>query len=338
MRADLEEIRSAGGRAAALTKQLLAFSRQQVLEPRIVDLTEIVSGMEKMLRRLIGEDVELKTSCANGLGKVLVDPGQMEQVIMNLAINARDAMPQGGALTVETAEVTLDVKYAAEHVGVSVGPHVMLAVSDTGIGMSKAEQARMFEPFFTTKEMGKGTGLGLATVFGIVRQSEGTIWVASEPGHGTSFKIYFPIAQPAHALSPSPVPAPDRSRLRGVETILLVEDEEKLRLLAATSLRKFGYTVLEAQNAGEALLVCEQHTATIHLLLTDVVMPRMSGRQLAERLQPLRPDMKVIYMSGYTDDEVLRHGVLSATFSFFQKPITPEPLARKVREVLDAPE
>jgi two-component system cell cycle sensor histidine kinase/response regulator CckA len=334
MRADLGEIRGAGLRAVALTRQLLAFSRQQVLEPKIVDLCEVVSGMEMMLQRLIGEDVELTVIGTIGRGRVLVDPGQVEQVIMNLAINARDAMPGGGKLTIETTLVELDEAYISQHVGVKPGPHVMLAVSDTGLGIDRATQARMFEPFFTTKAVGTGTGLGLATVFGIVRQSGGAIWVYSEPGSGTTFKLYFPTTDRV-APTASTAPTEERRTLRGSETILLIEDEDSVRALARTILQRYGYKVLEARGGGDALLLSEQYEETIHLLLTDVVMPRVSGRQLAERLAPLRSDMKVLYMSGYTDDAVMRHGILEATVAFIQKPITPERLGLKVREVLD---
>jgi PAS domain S-box-containing protein len=335
LRADLNEITGAGMRATELTRQLLAFSRQQVLQPQLVELGEIVAGMEKMLGRLIGADVQLCTSAAPGLGRVMVDPGQMEQIIMNLSVNARDAMPDGGQLSIETAEVCLDQTFASEHVGVSPGPHILLTVRDTGVGIDKATLARMFEPFFTTKGVGKGTGLGLATVFGIVRQSGGTIWVDSEPGKGTVFQVYFPVA--VGALVPSSVLTSIAPiRLTGSETILLVEDEESVRVLVRTILRKYGYDVLEAQSGGDAFLLCEQHATPIHLLLTDVVMPRMNGPQLAERLRSLRPEMKVLYMSGYTDDAIVRNRMRNPAVQFIQKPIMPKTLARKVRAVLDA--
>ena len=290
-----------------------------------MSLNDILSGQEKMLRRLLGEDIELTLLRASPLGTVIVDTSQVEQIVMNLVVNARYAMPRGGKLTIETANVALSAEYMAQHAGGAPGPHVMLAVSDTGVGMDKATQARIFEPFFTTKGVGSGTGLGLATVFGIVRQSGGHIWVYSEPDKGDR--------QADHSLSTKPPPGPGR---RGTETVLLVEDEESVRALACTILRRHGYHVLEAQNGGEALLICEQHGATISLLLTDVVMPRMGGRQLADRLKIIRPDMKVLFMSGYTDNAIVHHGVLDSGVEFLQKPITPDTLTQKVREVLDS--
>jgi two-component system cell cycle sensor histidine kinase/response regulator CckA len=337
LRTDLAEIRAAGDRGALLTRQLLAFSRQQVLEPRVIDLNEVLSGMVRMLRRLIGEDIELTILPGADLRFVRVDPVQIEQVVMNLAVNARDAMPRGGRLSIETANVELDAAFVSTHVATRPGAHVALIVSDNGSGMDAATRARIFEPFFTTKEKGRGTGLGLSTVLGIVEQSGGTIWVYSEPGHGTAFKLYFPVTAEDERIPEALSHPPSANTLRGSETILLVEDDEPLRAVTRTILRRQGYRVLEAQNAGDALLVCEQQKGRIDLLLTDVVMPRLSGRQLAERLQPLRPDMRVLYMSGYTDDAVLRHGVLRPDAPFVQKPFTGDTLTRKVRTVLDGP-
>jgi PAS domain S-box-containing protein len=336
VRGNLEEIRKAAERAAGLTHQLLAFSRRQVLRPVVLDLNLLLTNVHKMLRRLIGEDIELVTVLGTNLGRVKADPGQLEQVVMNLVVNARDAMPHGGKLTLETANVELDEAYARAHVPTRPGFYIMIAITDTGIGMDSETLARIFEPFFTTKEQGKGTGLGLSTVYGIVKQSDGFIWAYSEPGRGTSFKIYLPRVEGEAAIpaemAESPVELP-----HGTETVLLVEDEESVRNLIRTILQEYGYTVLEAYHGGEALRMAIRHEGSIHLLLTDVVMPLMSGRQLAEKLAPLRPETKVIYMSGYTDHTIVHHGILEPGTVFLQKPFTPGTLTRKLREILDGP-
>ncbi|MES1189188.1 MAG: ATP-binding protein [Myxococcales bacterium] len=329
---DLAEIKLAGERAADLVRQLLIFSRQQLLAPKVVGLNDIVENLGRMLARLVGEQIELAFVPGAELGAVKVDPGQIEQVVVNLVVNARDAMPDGGKLTIATSNVDLDESYAAEHLSVVPGPHVMLSVSDTGVGMDRATQQHIFEPFFTTKPAGSGSGLGLSTVFGIVKQSHGSIWVYSEPGHGTTFKVYLPRVDRESARK-----TPTAALQGGSETILLVEDEPQVRAIVQRTLERGGYAVLTAAGPEEALSICESSLMRIDLLLTDVVMPQMNGRELAERIRALRPTIKTLFMSGYTDDAILRHGVLDEGVPFLQKPVTPSSLKRKVRETLDAP-
>jgi PAS domain S-box-containing protein len=332
-RGDIEAIRTAGERAASLTRQLLAFSRRQMLQPQVVDVNVLVSQLEKMLRRLIAEDVELSIALGEGLPSVTIDPASFEQILVNLAVNARDAMPRGGRLAIETAAVELDAEYCGRHVSVVPGAYVMLAISDTGEGMDAATCARIFDPFFTTKEQGKGIGLGLATVYGMVKQSGGYIWVYSEPGEGTVFKVYFPVT--ARAADTAGVEEPPQ-RVDGTETVLLVEDEEAVRALAGEVLRRHGYVVIEASNGLEALQAAARHEGTIQLMVSDIVMPHLSGRDLAVRLAPVRPDMRVLLMSGYTEHAAVNRD-LTPGAAFLQKPFTPDGLVRKVRSVLDTP-
>lgn len=333
MRPDVEVIDHAADRAAALTRQLLAFSRKQILAPAVLDLNGIVSGLTKMIRRIIGEDVDLVTVLAPDLGAVKADPGQVEQIIMNLVVNARDAMPQGGRLTIETANASLDGSFVHAHAGAAAGSYVMLAISDTGAGMDAETRSRIFEPFFTTKEVGKGTGLGLSMVYGVVKQSEGYIDVESAPGRGATFRIYLPrVEETAESAPAAGLPAAARA---GGETILLAEDDPTVREFSARVLRGLGYTVLDAADGKEAVLILSRYAGKIHLLLTDVVMPGMSGGDLAARAASIRPGTKVLFMSGYTDDTVVRHGVLESEIAFLTKPFAPEELARKVREVLE---
>jgi two-component system cell cycle sensor histidine kinase/response regulator CckA len=324
----LSEIYKAGQRAAALTQQLLAFSRKLVLEPRVLDLNAVVADVDRMLRRLLGEDIEFSTVLAAGARPVKTDPGQMDQVILNLAINARDAMPKGGKLTIETANVDLDESYH----DLKAGAYTLLAVSDTGCGMDDHVKSHLFEPFFTTKEPGKGTGLGLATVFGIVKQSGGHVAVYSEPGQGATFKVYLPsVTESADPVKREPATAPSGS---GSETILIVEDEAPLRSLMRTVLQLHGYKVLEAHNGQEALGLIQMHHQPIHLIISDVIMPKMGGRELSDHLAESHPNIRVLAISGYTDDAIFRHGMLQPGAAFLQKPFTPSALLRKIREVL----
>ncbi|HWP42714.1 MAG TPA: response regulator [Blastocatellia bacterium] len=334
-RKEVEQIQRAGERAAALTGQLLAFSRKQVMQPKVLDLNREITEMNRMVRRMIGEDIDLVLDLEPALGQVKADPGQIAQVIMNLAVNSRDAMPGGGKLIIETRNVRLEEEYVSRHLDVAPGDYVMLALSDSGVGMDEETLSHIFEPFFTTKEAGKGTGLGLSTVYGIVKQTGGHIWIYSEPGRGTTVKVYLPRVDEMAEVSSAR--APFSAMPRGTETVLLVEDDRTLLTLACQVLEMSGYTVLNAASGEEAIELSKQHKGPIHLLLTDVVMPRMSGRELVEKLTSARPHTKVLYMSGYTDDSIVHHGVLEADMAYLQKPFTPDSLARKVREVLDAP-
>jgi PAS domain S-box-containing protein len=332
-RRDVDQIAHSARLAAVLTSQLLAFSRRQTLEPRILDLNAVIAGMEGLLDRLLGEQVELATQLAPGLGRVSADQSQIEQVVMNLAVNARDAMPGGGIVRIETGNVDLDEVFVAAHPGANRGSHVMFAVTDTGVGMDRAMQARLFEPFYTTKEQGKGTGLGLATVYGVVKQSNGYIGVESELGRGSTFTVYLPgvtesVSRPVRESAPVP--------LTGTESILLVEDQDDVRRIAREALTRHGYVVLEASNGNQALALMEQHAASIQLVLTDVVMPGMDGRELGRRIGLHHQDVRILYMSGYADAIVGDDGVLVPGLAFLPKPFTPKRLLQKVREVLDA--
>jgi len=331
---NIQEIKKASDRAASLTRQLLAFSRRQILASEIVDLNTLILDTQKMLSRLLGEDVELRLALADGLGRIEADPGQIEQILMNLAVNARDAMPTGGQLVIETRNLTLDSAFANQHFETHEGEYVLLAVTDTGIGMDAATQSHIFEPFFTTKSKGKGTGLGLATIYGIVKQSHGSISVYSEPGQGTSFKIYFP--RVGKSASNQLTTDGRVTKLQGTETILLAEDEDMLRGLAVRVLAKNGYQIVPARNGAEAIEQLETYAGPIHLLVTDVIMPKASGREVAEHAAQKFPAMKVLYISGYTDDAVVLNGVLAANVAFLQKPFSPDTLVRKVRQVLDS--
>ncbi len=330
---NVEEIKLAAERAAQLTSRLLAFCRKQVLEPKVLDLNEQIAGMEKMLRRLLGEDLDLLLVQEPALGRVLADAGHIEQIIMNLAVNAREAMPKGGKLTIETANLVMDEGSIEEHLGIEPGAYVLLAVSDTGTGMSPEVRERAFEPFFTTKPKGKGTGLGLATIYGIVKQSRGDIRVHTEPGRGTTFKVYLPVVEAEEEAARAVESVQDR--MQGTETILVVEDEKLLLRLISRILARQGYRVIEASSAGEAILASERYEDSIDMMLTDVIMPQMSGVELGERLLAAHPGMKVLYMSGYTDSAIVHHELLNEGVMFIQKPFSAEKIALKVREVLD---
>jgi nitrogen-specific signal transduction histidine kinase/ActR/RegA family two-component response regulator len=328
----VEATRNAAERAAALTMQLLAFSRKQVIDPTVIDLNQSVSEIQKMLHRIIGEDIELTIRLQPGLGYVKADSGQLGQVLMNLAVNSRDAMPNGGKLAIETANVELDDTYVRQHLGAKPGPFIMLAVSDTGIGMDSETLSHIFEPFFTTKEPGKGTGLGLSMVYGIIKQNNGYVMAYSEPGRGTTFKIYFPRTVESLPVSRSV----EKEIPGGSETILVVEDELALRELTCVLLQEAGYTVLESTGVEDAIATAKDSQRKIDLLLTDIVMPRLDGRELANQLVALRPNLKVLYMSGYTDDVIVHRGLLKQATVLVQKPFTKAKLLRKVRETLDS--
>jgi signal transduction histidine kinase/ActR/RegA family two-component response regulator len=338
-REQLLEITRASEGAAVLTRQLLAFSRQQLLDVRVIDLNSVVDEVEKMLRRSIGEDVELVTVLGKSSCRIKADVGQIEQILLNLVVNARDAMPKGGKLTIETSTVDLGAAYSSKRLGVTPGPYVVLAVSDTGVGMSLEIQEHIFEPFFSTKPKGKGAGLGLSTAYGVIKQSGGNIWVDSEIGHGSTFRIFLPrVAESVEAEPVTPPAQTKVTRLEGNETILLVEDEDGVRSLLRRALKSMGYTVLEARLSTEALDVLQQAGKPVDLVLTDVVMPGMSGPALAEKVKAVNPGVKLVYMSGYSDDTLLRHGLRESGEHFIQKPFGPADLIRKIREVLDAPE
>ncbi len=333
MQEELEEIRKAGERAASLTRQLLAFSRKELLQPQVLDLNALVANIDKMLRRLIGEHIELVTMFGPQLERIEADPAQLEQVVLNLVVNARDAMPQGGRIVIETKNMDLDEAYAHQRIGVSPGRYVMLAVSDEGCGMDAETLKHIFEPFYTTKHATEGTGLGLSTVYGVVKQNRGNIWVYSEVGRGTTFKVYLP--QVNQVVDARRTEALSAAVARGTETVLLAEDEELVRKFVRSILEKSGYTVLEAHHGSEALRVALQHPGPIHLLLTDMVMPLMDGKLLAQRMVGLRPGIRVLYMSGYSENAVVHYGVLESGTAFIEKPFTVETLAHKVRETLD---
>jgi CheY-like chemotaxis protein len=332
---ELDQIEHAAEQASSLTRQLLAFSRRQVLNPRVLDVNEVVAGMEAMVGRIIGDDVRLAVKLCDGAALVEADHAQLERVVLNLSANARDAMPQGGRLTIETARVELDAEAVAVHGEGSPGPHVVLAVSDTGAGMDEDVRRHLFEPFYTTKGSGGGTGLGLATVFGVVKQSGGSIYVYTEPGRGTTFKIYLPAAR-HEAPAPAPPAAADPGGARGEETIVVVEDDASLRELVRVMLEGCGYRVLAAESPEQAARMCAEHPGGVELLLTDVVMPEINGRVLAERLEALFPSLRVLFMSGYSDEAVFRNGLIRPDTAFIEKPFNSGTLARKVREVLDA--